>query len=410
MGEKDSQAFTEHGIKNIYLSLLLAIPFCIVIFLTAGFGLTGGTIVAFAVGVLLVFLVFIKGMGDMLNGREELNEKHSSNVIMATVLSFIAIIVFLFLVVLSIISGAILTSSIENIVAFIAAAIVILVLSIAFMVLMGLSLIYYIQEIIPPEKKRFLQISFALLIGFPILSIVVVQFGQSFCILAGLVLILPLVLFVNCYKTSYEYLEKSGIKAIPLVPCPYCEHIIPVTSTSCRHCGVEFKKDVKEQLDPRLNMDMPKPMHPAVPHGYTPVEGPSEEQKRRVKKIITLIIVAMIAIAAVVIIIRSFGNDSENDDVVTSESKFIGTWQGGMYNGEAYETDTTWEFFTNGSLSEMKSEKTSWYTYYFEDGDLCRKDDSISFLMCHSFSFSNNDNTLMLSLGDIPSYQFNKIQ
>jgi len=410
MGEKDSQAFTEHGIKNIYLSLLLAIPICIVIFITGGLGITGGAIAAFAVGGLLIFFIFIKGMGNMLNGREELSEKHTSNVVMATVLSSIAIIVLLFLVVLSMLSVSVLTSSIEDVVSKVAAAIVVLVLSIAFMVLIGLSLIYYIQEIIPPEKKRFLQISFALLIGFPILAIVVVQFGQIFCILAGLVLILPLVLFVNCYKTSYEYLEKSGIRATPLVPCPYCEHVIPVTSTSCRHCGAEFKKEVKEQLDPRLNMDMPKSMHPAVPHGYTPVEGPSEAQKKRVKNLIILAIVLIVVVAVVFAVYSVLTGDSDDDGKeAVDESNFLGNWQGGSHNGEYFETDKTWVFFNNGSLSEESTFGTDWYTYYVDGGSLCREDSSISFLMCHTYEFSNNGNTFVLSLGDSPSYRFNKV-
>ena len=141
MGDNESKSFTENGLKNIYLSILFSIPFCIVTFLTGSFGLTGGAIAVFLVGVLFVFIFFIKGMSNMLNGREELNEKHSTNAVMATVFSTIAIILFLVLMVLSISAGSVLTSSIKDILSFVAAAIVVLALSIAFMIFIGISLI-----------------------------------------------------------------------------------------------------------------------------------------------------------------------------------------------------------------------------------------------------------------------------
>jgi len=412
MGDNESKSFTENGLKNIYLSILLSIPFCIVTFLTGSFGLTGGAIAVFLVGVLFVFIFFIKGMSNMLNGREELNEKHSTNAVMATVFSTIAIILFLVLMVLSISAGSVLTSSIKDILSFVAAAIVVLALSIAFMIFIGISLIYYIQEITPPDKKRFLNISFGMLIGFPILAIVVVQFGQIFCILAGLVLILPMYLFLVCYKTSLEYLQRSDIKAVPLVPCPYCEHVIPVTSTSCRHCGAEFKKeDIEQQIDRRFIIDKPKYSHPAAPHGYTPVEGPSEEERTRVKKLITLAII-LIVVLAVVFAVYSFltsDNSEDTDEDNIDASIFVGTWQGGAYFGDDFETDKTWVFYNNGSLSAESLFGEEWYTYYLEGNSFCRKNMDTLALICYSYEFSNNRNTLFLSIGDVPSYKLNKI-
>ena len=107
MGHKDSKAFTEQGIKNIYLSLLFIVPFCILIFLTA-FTPAVVFLTTFAISIMVVLIFFIKGMGDVLSGREELGEKHSSNVVLATILSSAAIIVFLFLIVLLLVSTGIL--------------------------------------------------------------------------------------------------------------------------------------------------------------------------------------------------------------------------------------------------------------------------------------------------------------
>jgi len=304
MGSKDSKAFTENGVKNIQLSLLLSVPFIIGIFLTA-FISSAAFIAIFAVGAIIVLLFYIKGMGDMLSGREELGDKHSSNVVMATVLSAIAIIVFLFLIISTLISSSIFLSFswVNDPIPFFIAAIFILALSIAFMALFGLALIFYIREIIPSEKKYFMWISFGLFVAFPILSIFIVTLHIFLCIVAGLILILPLVLFVICYKNSYLYLKSSGIKAVPLIPCPFCERIIPVNSTSCRHCGTKFEKPFDEAPDPRLSMDVPKTEY-SMPRGYTPVEGPSEKQKKRVYTIISLVIIIIVIVVTVVAILR----------------------------------------------------------------------------------------------------------
>lgn len=115
-------------------------------------------------------------------------------------------------------------------------------------------------------------------------------------------------------------------------------------------------------------------------------------------------------------------NSNKSSNGTTNEiSKFIGTWQGGAYDGENFREDETWTFYNNGSLKKSTTyswdptgENTTidWYTFEIdENGDLCTRMESISFLMCYSYEFSNNDTkfTLMLSQ-EFLSYEFNKVE
>lgn len=406
MGYKDSKAFTEQGIKNIYLSLLLVAPFCIFIFITFFTEQPVLILTTFAISIMIILILFIKGMGDMLSGREELGEKHSYSVVLATILSSAAIIVFLFWIVLILLSFSSLISfyttvSIDAGITFLLTYILMIVLSVVFRILIGLGLIFFVKEIIP-EKKSLLWFSFITFIIYPVIVFIPILDYLAMCALGLVAFILPVVLYIICYRKAYQKIFSSEIKATPLIPCPFCNRVIPINSTFCRHCETKFKVEKhRDELDPRLNMDVPKPEY-VSPYGYTPVEGPTEYQKRRLITIISLIVVVIVVAAAIFIIFR--GNEVENN-----KNSFVGTWQGGIYDGENFFTDDTWIFYTNGSLQEEGSFFDEWGTYEIKSSSEICITFPFSGTICYDYKFLDNGLKFQLILGNEPLYQYTKI-
>lgn len=307
MGNSNTKPFTEQGVKQIYLSLLLVIPFGIFTFLTAFtvlviFGTT------FAICIIILLIIFLKGIGNMLSGREELGEKHTWNVVIATILSSAAFIVFLFLIVLLIISTSPLLSVGINFLsdAFSSYYLSILLMSIlfvAFRILIGLGLNFYIEEIIP-EKKQLLWKTFFVFVFAPFVLLIPIDIIQVTCALGLITFIIPVLLYLLCYRIAYQKLCYINIKkATPLIPCPFCGSMIPIDSTSCKHCGTEFEENPDTEIDPRLKMDVTKPEYMA-PRGYTPTKGPTEEQKKKLFLIIGIIIVIIIVVSILLLLFR----------------------------------------------------------------------------------------------------------
>ena len=420
MGYSDSTAFTVKGVKNIYYSLLFAIPFCIVIFLCATFFYTPGFIASFVVGVFFTLIFFIIGIGDMINGREEISEKHSTNVIYAAVFSSISVILFLFVIILFLIESSILLSFewISDPLPLIIASILITAMLIAFMVFLGLGLMLFVLDIISENKKFYLFISFAMLIAFPIVSILIVNLNILYCLVSAIVFILPLVLFLICYKSVLVKLKASELKAVPLIPCPFCDHVIPVHSNSCRHCGAKFEKELEEEIDPRLNMDKPKPQYTS-PHGYTPVEGPSVKQKKLVKIFFTIAIVLIIVAGSLFFIFSK--SDTE---------RFIGTWRldSSVELAPAYNQELgtiQWALYRNGSMKFSHIDKNgtenvstiSWGQWGVKDGKLYSFDPktqtgSLYETQGVEYRFFNNDESFEVDfvvLGTTFKATFNKV-
>jgi hypothetical protein len=179
------------------------------------------------------------------------------------------------------------------------------VLFLAFRIIMGLALLYFIQVILP-EKKQLLWQSFFAFVLFPFVLLVPINNLSIICGLSLITFILPILLYLYCYKLAYQKLCYSELKAMPLVPCPFCNVMIPMESTFCKHCGSKFKKHSREYaIDPRLTMDSPKQEFD-LPKGYTPVSGPTEEQKKRLIKFIVLIIALVVTIAVISFAIQIF--------------------------------------------------------------------------------------------------------
>ncbi|MHA2183003.1 MAG: hypothetical protein ACXAAH_16410, partial [Promethearchaeota archaeon] len=396
MGNDKTKPFTEQGVKQIYLSIFLVIPFCLVTFLTAFIHIAAGG-ATFVICIMILLIFFLKGVGDMLSGREELGEKHTQNVVLATILSSVSVIVFLFLIVSFLVLSGFFSSSSTGISldlygTYITSIGLPFAIFLVFRIIIGLALIYYI-EVILPEKKKLLWQSFYAFVLFPFVLLIPI----NAYVLYGLSLlsfILPVLLYYQCYKFAHQKLCCSEIKAVPLIPCPYCNVMIPMESISCKHCGTKFKKRSREfEIDPRLTIDSPKQEFD-LPKGYTPVKGPSDEQKKRLLNLILFIIALIVTITVIAFAFQIL--TSGNTDTNIPQDQFIGTWQGGMFDGESsYGTNEKWVFYANNSLKEEDDFGVTWYSFYVESANsLCKEDDSISFTMCYTYDFTNNGNTL----------------
>ena len=211
MGNSSNKPFTEQGIRQIYLSLLLVIPFCIFIFITAfihaiAFGFT------FAICVIIILIIFLRGIGDLLSGREELGEKHTWNVVLGTILNSAGIIVFLFLIVLLIVTvGSVLSfltnlSSTDAFSSYLLSVVLMSILFVVFRILIGLGLIFYIQEILP-EKRQFLWISFLVFVCAPFVLMAPIGLLQITCALGLISFIIPVLLYLYCYRMAFQKLS-----------------------------------------------------------------------------------------------------------------------------------------------------------------------------------------------------------
>jgi hypothetical protein len=87
-------------------------------------------------------------------------------------------------------------------------------------------------------------------------------------------------LFFLIYCSACLKLKHAGIRPTETVPCPYCNNEIPIESKVCPYCGINFEEPPDAKFDIRLRMDLPK-QKSNLPHGYTPVKCPTEEENKR---------------------------------------------------------------------------------------------------------------------------------
>lgn len=130
------------------------------------------------------------------------------------------------------------------------------------------------------------------------------------------------------------------------------------------------------------------------------------------KKIIVIIFIVLLCIT---FFSGCFESDNNKKDEDNELSKFIGSWKGGIYNGNEYEDDKIWTFYSNSSLKRAANSNgdissISWYKYEIdENGALCLRDPAISFLMCYEYEFSEDNTKFTLALDDTPMYEFEKM-
>lgn len=411
MGPTETKSLTQSGLRYICRYFILNLFFILALLLFSVTLFIGGeswlknqgstlTFVAIVVFIAIIILLWlIIGLANIFNGRKEFDTKHEPNVILATILLIVYITLFLVTLVYS--------KGFTGGRAFISAAsigfssqvlelIVTLVLSIASHIIFGLAMAYLVKEVSSDDQKKRLRTALYLLVA-----------GNFTLNITGLI---AYFMFFKIYQEIYLSFKEGKIKAAVTAPCPQCDKDIPVESDVCPHCGTKFDKSAPIKIDPRLTMDAPKSEY-TLPPGYAPIKGPTEAQKKKLFRFVKIIIAIIIAIVVVYIIyIVLTGIHGSTSVTGIDKSNFIGTWNGGMFNGTTYIINEKWTFYDNDSLKkEDSTNNVSWYTYEISNQELCIRDPEIHSLMCYDVEFSNGNTQFSLFLSNMIMYQFTKV-
>jgi len=297
MGNEKSKSLTESGVKYISYYLLLQF-YVIFILMICSLSLffskeASAFFLAFVILELIIFILPIISLINLYNGKNEFGQKHSYNVTFGLIL---VIIYFAILLVKLIVSkGLFGGSSIISLVTsdfsapFITQFIIVFSLSIVSRVFFGKAFIYLISELITEDEKKNLQKNYKYLI-----------IGPLTLEITGLIALRS---FYKNYKAVYQRIYEGKLKPAVTAPCPNCNRDIPIDSRVCLYCGSKFEENPDAKIDLALRIEAPK-QQSNLPHGYTPVKGPTEEQKRKVIFIIGTIVVVIIVLAAIYLIIK----------------------------------------------------------------------------------------------------------
>jgi hypothetical protein len=409
MGYSKSKSQTESGIKYIYQCFIFYFILRIsILFVSLVLVLTRNNLYVFTnstayylgfilVVSILILVLLIRGLADIFNGRKEFDETHESNVILGAILLMIYFIIFIINLahskgliggstILSVISTGFSTSVIIPFIVTITASMISLAI-------FSLALTNFVKGVANIEQKERLKKALYLMLLGPVTLDITTLFS--------------LVIFYRVYRDVYFFLNEGHLKAKINAPCPNCNNDISIESLQCPHCGIKFEKDANYEIDPRLSLEPPKDFA-EVPKGYTPIEGPTYEEKRRVKNIIISIIATIIIIAVLYLVISTYIGSLSNESSDSKEA-FLGAWSGGISNGTNFISQENWTFYANGSLLVVDSFGEHWYTFSIESSELCKKDPSISFTMCYDFEFTLENKKLILHLSDLQRYEFYKV-
>ncbi len=295
MGDKQSKSLTEVGLKYIYKYFILHFSLLSIILLISTIlslneqnllSLSASRfffVIAIVFLFILVFIFLIIGLANMVNGRREFSDKHESNVLIATSL----IIVYLVLYFINLSIGEGFTGG----TAFIAAAshgfsssilfqfFLVIVLSISCHLLFGFSLICLVKKL--TTKRQMIQLKFAY---------VLLVLGTFTLNITALIAYL---LFFKIFRNVYQNISQGKIKPALVAPCPKCSCEIPIEARLCMFCGAKFEKNISEVLDRRLDFNLPESEY-KLKHGYYPVQRLTKEEKRKFIYFIGLIIISLI--------------------------------------------------------------------------------------------------------------------
>ncbi|MGF3554612.1 MAG: hypothetical protein ACQXXF_04980 [Thermoplasmatota archaeon] len=295
MGISESRSLTETGLKYIsrYLILHFSIILCLLLFSTILsfnqenlLSLSASKlffVIAIIFLFILVFMFLVIGLKHMINGRLEFSDPHESNVILAT--SLLIIYMILYFINLTIAEGF------TGGTAFIAAAscgfsssvflqfFFVVVLSVNSHILLGFSLILFVKKLATKKQIRNLRLAYLLLI-----------LGTLTINITALIAYL---LFFKIYRNVYQNVSKGIIKPALVAPCPKCSYEIPIESRLCMFCGAKFEKKIPDDFDRRLYFNVSKSEYKQK-QGYFPMQGLNKEEKKKFLVIVGFIIVSII--------------------------------------------------------------------------------------------------------------------
>ena len=295
MGVKETKSLTEIGLKYIYKYLILHFSLVLCLLIISTFlslnqenllDLSASKLL-FVITIIflfiLIFIYFIIGIKNMINGRMEFGDLHESNVMLATTLIIIYII--LYFITLTIAEGF------TGGTAFIAAAshgfslsiffqfFFVIILSINSHLLLGFSLIYLVKNLTTKKQYRNLKIAYVLLV-----------LGTFTVNVTALIAYL---IFFKIYKDLYADIAKGNLKPALVAPCPKCSCEIPIEAQICRFCGAKFEKKVSEDLDKRLDFNVSESEY-KLKQGYFPTQGLSKAEKKKFYFIVGFILLSII--------------------------------------------------------------------------------------------------------------------
>lgn len=299
MGKEEVKSQTQSGMKYLYQYFILTFCFTLALLLSSitlfidkeSWVFDQGSIFSFFVVVfsaaIILLIWFAIGLVNIFNGRRGLDIKHESNVILAAILLIAYMILFLITLAYSkgFMGGRVFIYAAAN--GFsesIVTLCVTLALSITAYILFGYAMEYLIKEISSDEQKKRLRTAFLLLVA------------GNFTL--DITYLIACFMFFKIYQEIYLSFKEGKIKVAATAPCPNCGRDISIESKSCHYCGAKLEEVTPMEVDPRLNINVPKPSY-NLPVGYTPTEGPTEAEKKRVLKIIYTIIAIIVVIAVI---------------------------------------------------------------------------------------------------------------
>ena len=304
MGPTEQKSLTQSGIRYVYQYLFLTFCFNLVLLLSS-FTLfigeeswrenSGSTLTFVGVVVfisIMILLLLVVGLAYIFNGKREFDDEHESNVILATILLIVYVMLFLIAVVYSkgftggraFISAASLGFS-----SHLLELVVTLAISIASHIIFGYAMMYLIGRLSSEEQKKRLQKAFYLLVA-----------GNFTLNMTGLI---AYFMYFKIFQEVHLSLKEGKIKAAVTAPCPQCNKDISIESKICPNCGAKFDESKPITIDPRLTIQMPKSEY-SLPPGYAPIKGPTEAQKNRLFRFIKIIIALVVIIVSLYLVIR----------------------------------------------------------------------------------------------------------
>ena len=304
-----STLYTAEGLKRFheflhYIYLMIAIQIIIAIILIVGFlneGVSDILYKIFSSGVFIAIISIFDGILlfwlfwafiYMVLGRKEINKEHEIRTIIASAFFIPCIVLFGIQIILS--KGLIVTSSTfyfvnseSNLADILVQNQFLLTVSIVFPILLGFSLLIFINILISKiDNKPFYYAVGLLMISPFTLNISSLYFYKK---------------FFNIYKFLHEKLMEANLQPTERAPCPFCNQDISIDSKVCRFCGAKFEHRSEIDIDPRFITDGSKKQI-ASPQVYSFVKGPTEEQKNKLKWIIISVIIVIVIIGILAII------------------------------------------------------------------------------------------------------------
>ena len=170
--------------------------------------------------------------------------------------------------------------------------------------------------------------------------------------------------------------------------CPSCGAEVKQGYKFCLSCGAQLKEASAQP--PPGQTQVPPPQDLNQPQAYVPMQ-PKKTNMKLIGMLVAIIVIIIVVVAIVLIFLGGGATDS----------RFVGEWDSSLYG--------TWDFKSGGDLNIMSVNAGTWSV----SGDkLCITFNSqwggSTEQICYNFEFSNDGNTMKLSLAGVEFGTFTK--